>query len=131
MKTNRILTVAVLAAAVSSPQPVRGECSASKTLGRHVHRRQGLGGVASGADNFKTLIAAVKAAGLVETLQARTVHNLCSDDAAFAKLPAGTVESLLSRRTRKARAILTITSCPAKCWRGCETAKPRPFKARA
>ena len=52
--------------------------------------------VAAGNDNFSTLVAAVKAAGLVETLSGEgpfTVFAPTND--AFAKLPAGTVESLL------------------------------------
>lgn len=53
-------------------------------------------GVAAGNDNFSTLVAAVTAAGLVETLSSEgpfTVFAPTND--AFAKLPAGTVESLL------------------------------------
>ncbi len=52
--------------------------------------------VAAGNDNFSTLVAAVKAAGLVETLSGEgpfTVFAPTND--AFAKLPMGTVESLL------------------------------------
>ncbi len=52
--------------------------------------------VAAADDNFSTLVAAVKAAGLVETLSGEgpfTVFAPTND--AFAKLPAGTVESLL------------------------------------
>ncbi len=52
--------------------------------------------VAAGNENFSTLVAAVKAAGLVETLSGDgpfTVFAPTND--AFAKLPAGTVESLL------------------------------------
>ena len=51
---------------------------------------------ASAAPNLTTLVAAVKAAGLVETLQGAgpfTVFAPTND--AFAKLPAGTVDSLL------------------------------------
>lgn len=51
---------------------------------------------ASQAQNLTTLVAAVKAAGLVETLSGPgpfTVFAPTND--AFAKLPAGTVESLL------------------------------------
>ncbi len=53
--------------------------------------------VAAGNDNFTTLVAAVQAAGLVETLSSEgpfTVFAPTND--AFAKLPAGTVESLLN-----------------------------------
>ena len=48
------------------------------------------------AGTFKTLIAAAKAAGLVEALTGETALTVFAPtDAAFAKLPAGTVESLL------------------------------------
>ncbi|MEL6168883.1 MAG: fasciclin domain-containing protein [Pseudomonadota bacterium] len=52
--------------------------------------------VAASDDRFSTLVAAVQAAGLVETLQGDgpfTVFAPTND--AFAALPAGTVESLL------------------------------------
>lgn len=46
--------------------------------------------------NFKTLLAAATAAGLVDTLKSPGPFTLFAPtDAAFAKLPAGTVESLL------------------------------------
>lgn len=48
------------------------------------------------AGSFKTLVAAVQAAGLVETLKGPGPFTVFAPtDAAFAKLPAGTVESLL------------------------------------
>lgn len=52
--------------------------------------------IAAGDDRFTTLVAAVTAAGLVETLQGPgpfTVYAPVND--AFAALPAGTVETLL------------------------------------
>lgn len=52
--------------------------------------------ITSGDDRFTTLVAAVSAAGLVETLQGPgpfTVFAPLKD--AFAALPAGTVETLL------------------------------------
>src|SRR5687768_4954759 len=53
-------------------------------------------GVAASNENFKTLVAAVKAAGLVETLQSKGPFTVFAPtDAAFAKLPKGTVEDLL------------------------------------
>jgi uncharacterized surface protein with fasciclin (FAS1) repeats len=46
--------------------------------------------------NFKTLVAAVQAAGLAETLDKEGPFTVMAPtDAAFAKLPAGTVEALL------------------------------------
>ncbi|MAZ02137.1 MAG: hypothetical protein CMN56_03275 [Sneathiella sp.] len=48
------------------------------------------------AGQFNTLVAAVQAAGLVETLQSPGPFTVFAPtDAAFAKLPAGTVENLL------------------------------------
>jgi uncharacterized surface protein with fasciclin (FAS1) repeats len=118
MKTNRILTVAVLAAAVSlTPSLLAGECSASKTASAATCAAgKDLVAVASGADNFKTLVAAVKAAGLVETLQGKGPFTVFAPtDAAFAKLPAGTVESLLKPENKeKLVAILTYHVLPGK-----------------
>ena len=48
------------------------------------------------AGPFKTLVAALEAAGLVDTLKGAGPFTVFAPtDAAFAKLPAGTVESLL------------------------------------
>lgn len=64
---------------------------------------------AVGAGSFKTLVAAVKAAGLVDTLKSVGPFTVFAPtDAAFAKLPKGTVESLLKPKNKaKLQAILT------------------------
>jgi uncharacterized surface protein with fasciclin (FAS1) repeats len=49
---------------------------------------------------FDTLIAAVKAAGLVETLSKDTLTVFAPNDDAFAKLPAGTVEGLFEDKEK-------------------------------
>jgi uncharacterized surface protein with fasciclin (FAS1) repeats len=52
--------------------------------------------VAAGNSDFSTLVAAVKAAGLVDVLSGEGPYTVFAPtNAAFAKLPAGTVESLL------------------------------------
>jgi uncharacterized surface protein with fasciclin (FAS1) repeats len=52
--------------------------------------------VAAGNPDFSTLVAAVKAAGLVDALSGKgPLTVFAPTNAAFAKLPAGTVESLL------------------------------------
>ena len=52
--------------------------------------------IAAGNSDFSTLVAAVKAAGLVDTLKGNGPFTLFAPtNEAFAKLPAGTVESLL------------------------------------
>ncbi len=54
------------------------------------------------AGSFKTLVAAVKAAGLVETLQGKGPFTVFAPtDEAFAKLPAGTVETLLKPENKQ------------------------------
>jgi transforming growth factor-beta-induced protein len=64
---------------------------------------------AVGAGKFNTLVAAVKAAGLVETLKGKGPFTVFAPtDEAFAKLPEGTVESLLKPENKdKLVAILT------------------------
>lgn len=53
--------------------------------------------VAIGAGSFKTLVAAVQAAGLEETLRGKGPFTVFAPtDDAFAKLPKGTVEALLA-----------------------------------
>lgn len=61
------------------------------------------------AGQFKTLAAALKAAGLVDTLKGAGPFTVFAPtDAAFAKLPAGTVENLLKPENKtKLQAILT------------------------
>lgn len=54
------------------------------------------------AGSFKTLVAAVKAAGLVDTLKGKGPFTVFAPtDEAFAKLPAGTVEKLLKPENKK------------------------------
>ena len=65
--------------------------------------------VASGAGSFNTLVAAVKAAGLVETLQGTGPFTVFAPtDEAFAKLPKGTVEDLL-KPENKAKLVAILT----------------------
>ncbi|HEV7280955.1 MAG TPA: fasciclin domain-containing protein [Pirellulaceae bacterium] len=72
--------------------------------------------VAAGNDSFKTLVAAVKAAGLVETLQGKGPFTVFAPtDEAFAKLPEGTLESLLKPENKeKLVSILTYHVVPGK-----------------
>ncbi len=59
------------------------------------------------AGSFTTLVAAVKAAGLVDTLKGNGPFTVFAPtDDAFAKLPAGTVDSLL-KDVPKLKEILT------------------------
>lgn len=72
--------------------------------------------VAVGAGQFETLVAAVKAAGLVETLNGEGPFTVFAPtDDAFAALPDGTVESLLEPENKdKLVSILTYHVVPGK-----------------
>ena len=68
------------------------------------------------AGNFKTLAAALQAAGLVDTLKGKGPFTVFAPtDDAFAKLPAGTVEDLLKPENKaKLVAILTYHVVPGQ-----------------
>jgi len=74
--------------------------------------------VAAAAGSFKTLLAAAKAAGLVDTLKSKgPLTVLAPTDAAFAKLPAGTVENLLKPENKAQLAkILTYHVVPGRAF---------------
>jgi uncharacterized surface protein with fasciclin (FAS1) repeats len=100
MKLIRSLGVAALLVSAISLPLLRAETAAPA---------KDIVAVASSAGSFNTLVAAVKAAGLVETLQGKGPFTVFAPtDEAFAKLPAGTVESLLKPENKdKLVAILT------------------------
>ena len=98
MKRSVILALAALAivvaacstAASPSPSPATPPPSESPALGDIV-------ATADGAGTFTTLLAAAKAAGLVETLQGEGPFTVFAPtDEAFAALPEGTLDSLLA-----------------------------------
>jgi len=68
------------------------------------------------AGKFQTLVTAVKAAGLVDTLKGDGPFTVFAPtDEAFAKLPAGTVEDLLKPENKeKLVAVLTYHVVPGK-----------------
>jgi len=62
---------------------------------------------ATEAGSFKTLLTAAKAAGLVETLQGKGPFTVFAPtDAAFAALPAGTLEGLLADKEALKKVLL-------------------------
>ncbi|MDP5053837.1 MAG: fasciclin domain-containing protein [Congregibacter sp.] len=64
--------------------------------GGHAMPTQNIVEIAAGNPDFSTLVAAVKAAGLVDVLVGEGPFTVFAPtNAAFAKLPAGTVETLL------------------------------------
>jgi len=75
----------------------------------HSPARTDIVDTAVGAGSFKTLVAAIQAAGLVDTLKGDGPFTVFAPtDEAFAKLPKGTVERLLKPENKaKLQAILT------------------------
>jgi uncharacterized surface protein with fasciclin (FAS1) repeats len=70
--------------------------------------------VAVSAGSFKTLVTAVKAAGLAETLKGTGPFTVFApSDEAFAKLPPGTVDGLL-KDLPKLKGVLTYHVIPGK-----------------
>jgi uncharacterized surface protein with fasciclin (FAS1) repeats len=66
------------------------------------------------AGSFKTLVTAVTAAGLVDTLKSKGPFTVFApNDDAFAKLPKGTVEGLL-KDIPKLKSVLTYHVVPGK-----------------
>ena len=85
--------------------------------GHHGHKKD-IVGVAASNDAFSTLVAAVKAADLVDTLQGQGPFTVFAPtNEAFAKLPAGTVEALLKPENKhKLIEILTYHVVPGKVY---------------
>lgn len=98
MKQILALTIAVL-----SLSPLAVNNAAAKPADETVVA------IAAGNADFSTLVAAVKAAGLVDTLNGAGPFTIFAPtNAAFAKLPKGTVEELLKPENKaKLTAILT------------------------
>ena len=102
----RKLTSYLLASAVALPL----------ALGALAAKAADIVDTAVSAGQFNTLVAAVKAAGLVETLKGEGPFTVFAPtDEAFAKLPAGTVESLLKPENKdQLVAVLTYHVVPGK-----------------
>jgi uncharacterized surface protein with fasciclin (FAS1) repeats len=101
---NRALRTAIAASVISVLPSVVSAQAPTKNIVQ----------TAIDAGSFNTLVAAVKAAGLVETLSGPGPFTVFApSDAAFAKLPAGTVEALLKDKAKLA-SILTYHVVPGK-----------------
>ena len=98
--SNRWKVLMIAAAAVTATIPAAASAGVS---------RSNLVTAAAQSPDHTTLVAAVKAAGLVDTLASGGPFTLFAPtDAAFARLPAGTVDKLLQPANRdRLRAVLT------------------------
>jgi uncharacterized surface protein with fasciclin (FAS1) repeats len=99
MKTKMMIAGIVAVMAITGATATKGAAAADKDVVD----------TAVAAGSFKTLVAALKAAGLVETLKGAGPFTVFAPtDEAFAKLPAGTVETLLKPENKsKLQRILT------------------------
>ena len=102
--TRALLATAILVApAIASAQKAQKE-----------KKKNDIVAVAAASGQFTTLVAAVKAAGLVKTLQGKGPFTVFAPtDAAFAKLPKGAIEALLADK-EKLTAVLTYHVVPGK-----------------
>jgi uncharacterized surface protein with fasciclin (FAS1) repeats len=112
------LVYAVVAAIIAQgPVAMAGKkCAGAplKTVSLKKDAKTDIVDTAVNAGSFQTLAAALKAAGLVETLKGQGPFTVFAPtDEAFAKLPAGTVEALLKDKD-KLTAILTYHVVPGK-----------------
>src|SRR5690349_22306858 len=114
-RTLRTWMVAALAAVCTVP----AVASAQNVTTKDNKPMKNLVQVAVEAGSFNTLVAAVKAAGLVETLSGPGPFTVFAPtDAAFAKLPAGTLDTLLRPENRdKLTSILTYHVVPMRALR--------------
>jgi uncharacterized surface protein with fasciclin (FAS1) repeats len=123
--TRTLRTAAVLASLLAAPALASAQTAPAKNIVD----------VAVEAGTFKTLVAAVQAAGLAETLQGAGPFTVFAPtDAAFAKLPAGTVEALLADKAKLA-SILTYHVVAGKVMAGdinkTNGAKPKTVNGQA
>lgn len=108
---NRIaLLVSISALAISACAGESASKPAASTTTASTLAKSDIVDTAVSAGQFKTLVAAVKAADLESTLRGTGPFTVFAPtDEAFAKLPAGTVESLLKPENKaKLRSILTF-----------------------
>lgn len=106
---NKILALAAIAALPFT--------ASAMNHGGHDHApKADIVDTAVAAGSFDTLVAAVQAAGLVDTLKSEGPFTVFAPtDAAFAALPAGTVENLLLPENKDTlTAVLTYHVVPAK-----------------
>ena len=119
MKISALLIAAVLTVAVSGSSfaqtcPNQGGHAEVVVSTVAPAQAKDIVDTAVGAGSFNTLVAAVKAAGLVETLKGKGPFTVFAPtDEAFKKLPAGTVENLLKPENKdQLVAILTYHVVP-------------------
>jgi uncharacterized surface protein with fasciclin (FAS1) repeats len=111
LKSSVAFSVAALLLASSSVAEAGKKCAGTTvtTVALKKEAKMDIVDTAVNAGSFKTLAAALQAAGLVDTLKGKGPFTVFAPtDEAFAKLPAGTVETLLKPENKaKLAGILT------------------------
>jgi uncharacterized surface protein with fasciclin (FAS1) repeats len=106
-----VASVSLLAAACSSSDDATGESAASSPA-----QAQTITDIVAGSEDFSTLLAAVQAADLGDTLAGEGPYTVFAPtDEAFAALPEGTLDTLLLPQNQdQLAAILTYHVVPAE-----------------
>ncbi|MEA1942720.1 MAG: fasciclin domain-containing protein [Pseudomonadota bacterium] len=100
----RLISLAALSAALISTPALAGDLSApaKAKIDHHAEMQADIVDTAVAAGQFETLVAAVQAAGLVDTLKSDGPFTVFAPvDAAFAGLPEGELERLLQPENRQ------------------------------
>ncbi|WP_315836655.1 fasciclin domain-containing protein [Bradyrhizobium prioriisuperbiae] len=111
--------VAIGALMISAPAGAQDKMSSEKTVnvgGAPMYPSKNIVQNAVNSKDHTTLVAAVKAAGLVDTLSGAGPFTVFAPtNAAFTKLPAGTVDTLLKPENKpKLTAVLTYHVVPGR-----------------
>ncbi|URW74737.1 fasciclin domain-containing protein [Sphingomonas donggukensis] len=126
--TTRLFRAALIGAAVAAAAAPTYAAQKNPTVGgAAMYANKNIVANASASPVHKTLVAAVKAAGLVETLSGPGPFTVFAPtDAAFKKLPAGTVDTLVKPENKAMlTSILTYHVVPGRI-----TAKDIEMKAK-
>jgi uncharacterized surface protein with fasciclin (FAS1) repeats len=103
MIIKKIFTIALVASITfTSVANTTNPTKDKKETTKNVTAQETIVGVAVGNENFSTLVAAVKAAGLVDVLNSDGPFTVFAPtNAAFGKLPEGTIATLLKPENKE------------------------------
>ena len=112
MRTSLICLAAACSLTLATTALAGPSCGSTKSAKASFEAKPDIVDTAVAAGSFQTLVTAVQAAGLVDTLKGDGPFTVFAPtDAAFAALPAGTLESLLAD-PEALRAVLTYHVLP-------------------
>ena len=116
MRNSNKFTAAALAAIAATSALAFGAAVPAAAHDHSAKAQPNIVAAAQGTGVHKTLVAAVQAAGLVETLSGPGPFTIFAPtDAAFAKLPAGTVETLVKPENKAT--LTNILTYHAVAWK--------------